>query len=398
MNAPKLPVPQPLRGKETEFTRDTMTRRLPDIVRRVLKENDLPQTAVTQITALLNDIPHGEIRPLPNHLAPDLTDWQDAITPHLGQTYMETPWFFNETYIYRRIMAAVDYFRSGIDPFARQKQQSLTSAAEQTHALITQLNQMITEGWQTAIFHQLLLAALWGNQADMSMWAADDTSKPNHAESAEQLAHLLVDDATAVTRLLNKPVKQIDIILDNVGIELIGDLCLADYLLSADQVGAVQFHVKLHPTFVSDATILDVEATIAYLREENEPDLQRAGERLTDYLVNGRLRLLSHPFWTSPHPLWQLPTDLRQTLAAGELIISKGDANYRRALGDAPWPHTTPIRDIVCYLPTPTLFLRTCKSEVLAGMAQNQLEQLKQLGRLEEDWLVNGRWGLIQLV
>lgn len=398
MNAPKLPVPQPLRGQDTEFTQDTMNRRLPDIVQRVLTENELLETAVTHITTLLHEIPYGEIRPLPTHLAPDLADWQAAITPHLSQTYMEAPWFFNETYIYRRIIAAVDYFRSGIDPFARQKQQSLTSAAEQTYALMNQLNQMIAEGWQAANFHQLLLAALWGNQADMSMWAVDDTSKPNHAESAEQLAHLLVDDATAVTQLLNKPINQIDVILDNVGIELIADLCLADYLLSVDQAATVQLHPKLHPTFVSDATVLDVETTVAYLREGNEPDLQQVGERLTNYLVKGRLRLLSHPFWTSPHPLWQLPADLRQTLAASDLIISKGDANYRRALGDAPWPHTTSIRDVVSYLPPPTLFLRTCKSEVLAGMAKNQLEQLKQLGRLEEDWLVNGRWGIIQLV
>lgn len=375
-----------------------MNRRLPDIVQRVLEENELPETAVTHITTLLNEIPHGEIRPLPNHLAPDLADWQAAITPHLGQTYMEAPWFFNETYIYRRIMAAVDHFRSGIDPFARQKQQSLTSAVEQIRALMEQLNEMIAEGWQAANFHQLLLAALWGNQADMSMWAADDTSKPNHAKSAEQLAHLLVDDATAVTHLLEKPVNQIEFILDNVGIELIGDLCLADYLLSVNQVAAVQFHVKLHPTFVSDATVLDVEATIAYLRQTDEPAMQEAGERLTSYLVNGRLRLLNHSFWTSPHPLWHLPPELHQELGNSDLIISKGDANYRRALGDAPWPHTTPIRNIVSYLPTPILFLRTCKSEVLVGMAKNQLDQLKQLGRLEEDWLVNGRWGIIQLV
>jgi len=363
-------------------------------VQRVLTGNELPETAVTQITTLLNEIPEGEIRPLPDHLAPDLAEWQEAITPYLGQTYLETPWFFDETYVYRRIMAAVDYFRSGIDPFARQKQQSLMSSAAQTHVLITQLNQMIAQGWQTANFRQLLLADLWGNQADMSMWVVGDEAMPNHAQAEDQLSHLLVDDGTAVSHLLNKPVNQIDFILDNVGIELIGDLCLADYLLSVDQAAAVQFHLKLHPTFVSDATILDTEATIAYLREEDDPILQKAGERLTNYLVTGRLRLIHHPFWTSPHPLWQLPTDLQQKLAASDLIISKGDANYRRALGDAPWPHTTPIRNIVSYLPTPILFLRTCKSEALAGVEPGRLERLD----LEKDWLVNGRWGVIQLV
>ena len=222
MNAPKLPVPSPLRGKDTAFTRKTMGQRLPGIVQRILTENELSETAVTQITALLHEIPEGKIRPLPDHLAPDLDNWQTAITPHLGQIYLEAPWFFNETYIYRRIAAAVDYFRSGIDPFAQQKRQSLTATLEQTDALITQLNQMIAEGWQAVHFRQLLLADLWGNQADMSMWAAGDAAMPNHAKSADQLAHLLVDDETAVTHFLQNPVNQIDFIIDNAGFELMG--------------------------------------------------------------------------------------------------------------------------------------------------------------------------------
>lgn len=394
MRVPKLPVPPPLQGQDTQFTRDTMTRRLPGIVQRILAENELPEAAVAHITTLLNEIPHGQIRPLPDHLAPDLAAWQAAITPHLAKTYLQAPWFFCETYIYRRVMAALDYFGSGIDPFAQQKQQSLTSAAAQTSALITRLSQMITEGWQATNFRQLLLADLWGNQADMSMWAAGDANMPNHGAPEDQLSHLLVDDAAAVTQRLQQPIHQIDFILDNVGLELIGDLCLADYLLTVDQVATVQFHLKLHPTFVSDATILDVEATVGYLRQRNQPALAEAGERLTHYLVNGRLRLLTHLFWTSPHPLWQMPSDLHQQLASSSLIISKGDANYRRALGDAPWPHTTPIHNIISYLPVPTLFLRTCKSEVLAGIEKRRLEELD----LEENWLVNGRWGVIQLI
>jgi len=156
----------------------------------------------------------------------------------------------------------------------------------------------------------------------------------------------------------------------------------------------VRFHLKLFPTFVSDATIIDVEATIAALRQSKAGSLQAMGERLTGYVLDGRLRLLTHPFWTSPHPLWALPADLRHTLAAADLIISKGDANYRRALGDAQWPHTTPITSIVSYLPTPTLFLRTGKSEVLAGLSEATLAKMAQA---EVDWLINGRWGIIQL-
>ncbi|MCA9917771.1 MAG: protein-glutamate O-methyltransferase family protein [Anaerolineales bacterium] len=395
MNAPKRPVPTPLRGNDTAYTKDSIVRRLREILQRVLAENKLPETAVAQLIALHNSIPHGTITSLPNHLAPDLDEWQASIEPYLGQTWLEAPWFFVETYFYRRIIAIVDHFRQGIDPFAQQKRQSLAKATNQTIALANQVSQNIPHGWQPDVFRQLLLADLWGNQADMSMWAAGDEAMPNHAEAADQTAHLLVDDGTAVTQKLHTPVNRIDFIIDNAGFELIGDLFLADYLLATGQTTAVWFNLKLFPTFVSDATPYDVESTVAYLNHHASPALQIIGERLISHLVNGRLRLTTHPFWTSPHPLWQLPDELRHKLSAADLLISKGDANYRRALGDAPWPHTTLFTDIVSYLPTPTLFLRTSKSEVLAGLSEAQAAKMAQLE--EDDWLVNGRWGVIQL-
>ncbi|MCP4416964.1 MAG: protein-glutamate O-methyltransferase family protein, partial [Chloroflexi bacterium] len=320
--------------------------------------------------------------------------WQAAIAPYEGQPWLQVPWFFAETYLYRRIITAVDHFRSSIDPYLQQKQQSLRSSKSKINTLISQLNQMIAQGWQMENFRQLLLADLWGNQADMSMWAADDANMPSHANSTDQLAHLLADDRLAAQKLLQTAVPQVDFIIDNAGFELVGDLCLADYLLATGRVATVRFHLKLFPTFVSDATMLDVEATVTHFRQSGSQALQLAGERLTDYLINGRLHLSTHPFWTSPHPLWQLPTDLQQKLAAATLIISKGDANYRRALGDAKWPYITPFANIASYLPVPALFLRTCKSEVLAGLAEGREAQLVAL---EKDWLINGRWGVIQL-
>lgn len=397
MKAPKLSVPAPLRGTDTDYTHDSIARRLTEILHRTLAENDLPETAVAQLTTLQNSIPHGKIIPLPDHLAPDLDDWQTSLQPYLGQTWLEAPWFFVETYFYRRVIAAVDHFRQGIDPFTHQKRESLRAAAAQTEALIEQVNRFIPQGWQANSFRQLLLADLWGNQADMSMWAAGDTAMPNHAGADDQMAHLLVNDETAVTHLLQKPVRRVDFIIDNAGFELIGDLCLADYLLATEQVATIYFHLKLFPTFVSDATPFDVESTVAALNHQQSSALQAAAQRLISYLVNGRLHLTTHPFWTSPYPLWQLPPDLRNQLAQATLIISKGDANYRRALGDAPWPHTTPFTDIVSYLPTPAVFLRTCKSEVLAGLSQAQAAKMAQVAQLEKDWLVNGRWGVIQL-
>jgi len=80
-------------------------------------------------------------------------------------------------------------------------------------------------------------------------------------------------------------------------------------------------------------------------------------------------------------------------LARTDLLISKGDANYRRLLGDRAWPFTTPFAEVVSYLPAPLLALRTAKSEVAAGLTQAQIDALNDD---DPDWLVNGRWGVAQ--
>ncbi len=391
---PKRPLPEPLRGIEPgSFAEDTITVRLPKIGRQVLDENELPETAVTAMKALLAEIPEGKIRPLSDTHAPDAATWNEALQPYLSQNWLKPPWFVVETYFYRRIISAVDYFVTGIDPFAWQKQSGLHKTVEGIRAMSNQMTHALNDGWQPRHFLTLLKQDLWGNQVDLSLWSAED--RPAH-DTATQDAHLLVDDGTAVTNYLaslNTPERRVDFIVDNAAFELIGDLCLADYLLSSNHVQQVHLHLKLHPTFVSDATIQDVEDTIAFLKNDADGATQAMGERLEKWGGNGRFHLNIHPFWTSPHPMWHIPENLRQELAKSHLIISKGDANYRRALGDAHWPYTTPFHDIVSYFPAPIVFLRTCKSNVIAGLQPNQPETATAQ---DPNWLYNGKWGVLQ--
>ncbi|HID53285.1 MAG TPA: protein-glutamate O-methyltransferase family protein [Anaerolineae bacterium] len=394
-NKPDLPVPAPLRGTDAgTFTEYTIKQRFPNIARRVLTENKLTAVAVARMEALLAEIPYGEIRPLTDTHAPDFTQWQNWIAPYAGQNWLQPPWFFAETCFYRRIIEAVDYFATGFDPFTYQKEQGLERHSEAIFALCQQLARSLVNGWQPSQFSHWLLADLWGNQVDLSMWSVDDASKPSHSSDAVRLAHTLVDDRAAVLALLNKLENiRVDFIVDNAGLELVSDLVLADYLLTTGKAGTIHFHVKLHPTFVSDATTHDVLQTLVYLNGRPQSNIQALADRLTGYMVDGRFHPVTHPFWTSPLPLWQMPDELRQESAPAHLIISKGDANYRRALGDAHWPTDTPFQQIVSYLPAPALFLRTCKSEVIAGLPPGQAEALTEQ---EPDWLVNGKWGLIQ--
>jgi uncharacterized protein with ATP-grasp and redox domains len=369
---------------------------LPEIGRRVLAENELWPEALAAMESLIAEIPDGLIRPFTDTHAPTHQFWQTAVQPHRHQNWLEVPWFFAETYFFRRIVEAVDYFRTGYDPYHYRKQQELAYRQDQLHQLARQLAQSYRQGWQPDTFNSLLSSALWGNQADMSLWTADDPNKPDHASDEARRAHLLVNEGTAVANHLDSLHQvRVDFVCDNAGIELVGDLILADYLLTTGKADAVHLHLKLHPTFVSDATLNDVEETLAYLTTSQSSEIRAPAIRLEAERRDGRFQLHTHPFWTSPYPLWHMPDELRRLFAASHLVICKGDANYRRALGDAHWPYTTLFADIVSYFPAPIVFLRTCKSEVLAGLTAGQVEEL---AAIEPDWVTNGKWGVIQFV
>lgn len=392
---PTLSIPAPLRGEESgSFAEDTIKRRLPDIARRVSAENALSPAQTAALEQLIAGMPFALIRPLNDHHAPDSQLWQTAVTPYRGHNWLQAPWFFAETYFFRRIIEAVDYFRSGLDPFAHQKQQEGEIRQEAIIASAQRWALARAAGWQDTALRSLLLAALWGNQADLSLWDSTATDKPDHTGEEAWQTHLLVDNLTAVAAHLHSLQQaRVDFVLDNAGLELVNDLALVDYLLACGKAAAVHLHVKRHPTFVSDVTLEDIKQTLTLLSAQEEEAARALGQRLAAGIADGRIHLPAPLFWTSPYPTWQMPGKLRADLAHAQLVISKGDANYRRALGDASWPFTTPFADVVSYFPAPVLFLRVCKSPVLAGLTP---AQLAQMNKLEGNWVTSGRWGVIQ--
>lgn len=397
---PNLTIPTPLHGSETgTFTHYSIAVRLPEIGRRILEENKFRSHIVAELEDLIDGIPHAPIRPLTDLYAPDASDWRTYCLPYLEQNWLQAPWFFVETYFYRRVLEATQYFEEGaatheVDPFAYQKQQGLTTTVPAIRKLCAAVNRWLAKGTEAkadALAH-LLAADLWGNQADLSLWPAEKGEQPSSADAHDEF--LLADETTAViSHLLSPTTTRIDIIADNAGFELVADLCLLDYLLRGETAVTVYLHLKAHPTFVSDALIKDVEATIAFLAGDEDEGTRLVGESLAAMVENGRLRLQTHFFWTSPLPMWEMPADLRQQLAQSHLTLSKGDANYRRLLGDRHWPFTTPFADIVSYFPAPLLALRTLKSEIIVGLGEGQANTR---AAQDPDWLTNGKWGVIQ--
>jgi uncharacterized protein with ATP-grasp and redox domains len=392
-------LPTPLRGSETgTFTHYSIAIRLPDIGRRILAENNFRSHIVAELEDLIDGIPDSPIRPLTDLYAPDASAWRGYCLPYLEQSWLQAPWFFVETYFYRRVIEAIQYFEEGaategVDPYIYQKKQGLTASISASRNLCAALNRLANPEAKVSALAHLLHADLWGNQADLSMWPADEDEQPDSADAQD--AFLLVDDTTAVIHhLLSRPKNnRIDIIADNAGFELVADLCLVDYLLRSEKAVTVYLHLKSHPTFVSDALIKDAAHTITFLSIDEDKEVQMVGKRLKEMVENGRLQLQDHFFWTSPLPMWDMPPDLKKQLATSDLVISKGDANYRRLLGDLHWPFTTSFTEVTTYFPAPLLALRTLKSEIVVNLAAGQADSLTAQ---DPDWLTNGKWGVIQ--
>ncbi len=67
----------------------------------------------------------------------------------------------------------------------------------------------------------------------------------------------------------------VDLVMDNAGFELVADLALADFLLSAGLADRVRLRVKRHPWFVSDTTVRDVWWTIQQLESGRVPEEEK---------------------------------------------------------------------------------------------------------------------------
>ena len=395
-------LPPPLMTSDpVSFASYTIRERKPGILRQVIEDSDYPQEIVQELEALQMELETGPMHPLSEN-APDVTAWNRALAGRQGESWHNIDWLFAETFFYRRLLEAVRYFQPGPwerrDPFDKQKR------AHDAVAL-----QQLAESWwrlaglqPAAAGDMLLYCCLWGNQADLSY--ADVAARAGGGlATGDKRQHLLIDHTPIARSFLASGLQRVAFITDNSGTELLCDLALADFLLVQGWVQEVVFHLKDHPFFVSDAMIGDVHGLVTLLKTADDAAMQGLGTRLDQHLVERRLVLKDDSsadgrgqgFWTSHHRFRDMPPRLRRSLREAGLVIIKGDANYRRLLGDRHWPHTTRLEDASAYFPAPFLTLRTLKSEIMVGLQPGQAEALRAE---DPDWLVNGKRGIIQFV
>ena len=387
-----LELPPPLMTSEPgSFARATIVERKPQILRQVIEDNGYPPAIVQRLEAFAAEIAAEPMCPF-QEPAPDAAFWNDELAAWVGKTWLEVPWYLAETAFYRRLLEAVEYYQPGPwqrhDPFGRQKRKQTAGAVAR---LAEDWAALDTAGPDLA-FEVLLHSALWGNRADLSNYTVR-LGVPGGLAAREERHNLLIDHTDEVRRTVVGGLRRVDFVNDNVGLDLLFDLALADLLLRQGWVRQIVFHVKDAPFFVSDAMPQDVWDTVSLLRLSPDPAVQVLGERLAAHLAAGRLALQADPFWTTCLMFRQLPPSLREELALSDLVVLKGDVNYRRLLDDRHWPHTARLEEIAAYFPAPFLVLRPLKGEILVGLAPGQAEALSAA---DPDWLINGQRGLVQ--
>jgi len=387
-------LPPPLMTSEPgSFARFTIVERKPQIIRQVIEDNDYLPHIVQSLEAFSQEIASRPMHPL-REQAPDVAFWNCELAAYHGRTWLEVPWYFAETYFYRRLLEAARYFQpgpwEGHDPFGKRKRQQEEAAVDR-----------LAESWgQLAdvepgvVFEALLHSCLWGNRADLSNYTVAIQVRGGLA-AREERRHILIDHTDEVRELLASSLRRVDFVNDNVGLELLFDLALADFLLVQGMVREVVFNLKDRPFFVSDAMPKDARATVALLRTAPDAAVRELGARLHEHLAAERLLLKYAPFWTSCLMFRQMPPSLRAELERSNLVILKGDVNYRRLLDDRHWPHITRLEEVADYFPMPFLVLRTLKGEIMVGLKPGQAEAL---AAEDPAWLINGKRGIIQLV
>jgi uncharacterized protein with ATP-grasp and redox domains len=251
--------------------------------------------------------------------------------------------------------------------------------ASRYHELITQLGKKETKTQEEAdeaeklLFMEMCEICLWGNATDLSLLTSltyEDIQKLQGSEARKASEkNILVNDLGDAYEVLKKAKKdgkerRVDIVLDNAGFELYVDLILAGFLLSAGLATNIILHPKSIPWFVSDVVPSDFAALLNALANpqsfystpsDEEKNAGKTPQPLTQKEVDelsflfsqwsmfhaeGQLILRTNRFWTEGGSYWRLPAtapQLYEDLKQSELVIFKGDLNYRKLTADVSY-------------------------------------------------------------
>ena len=351
---------------------------------------------VENLAKLKFELQHNrQLIPLPDDGEPDVKGYNDELAARSHPLWHNVEWLFSECYLYRRISSM--FFLSNhwkdYDVFNRQKMSTFKSSrpavlelaskykgiAEQVDKganVIEAGDPAKVEEAEKILFIEITEICLWGNATDLSLLTSltyEDIQKLQGSSARKDSEkNIIVNDLPTAFHTLNaakksgKENRRVDIVLDNAGFELFVDLVLASYLLTTGLATEIVLHPKSIPWFVSDVVPKDFADLLSALAEPQAfySTVEESGDRknpepLSDeevanikflfkkwshYHTEGKLILRPNRFWTHSGSFWRMPhiaPELFEDLKQSELVIFKGDLNYRKLTGDVSIPNST---------------------------------------------------------
>lgn len=357
-------------GEPNSFAAFTLAKRLPAILASLEEHADI-YTGKT-LRHLSSEILEDKIKPLPATIFGELRRF---IEPYIGRYWREIPFLEAELYFYARILLAFSYTEANqIDPFRSTKDEANADAI----AFLATSSQYCHPDLDIT---ELLRWSVTGNSTDLSQLAIADM---------DQIS-LLVDDCQSVERLLNSGLQRVDFVFDNSGMDVLADLLLIRSICK--RCPHVVAHVRPYPMYVSDVTLADMNYLIKTLASASAPPIQLLAVEVMRLLQAGHLAIRASPDLGLPICFCEDGERTLNTFGNTDLVIFKGDLNYRYFVGDRRWPHTTDKGYFANLFGRSAIALRTLKSEVIVGLPT---ETSAKIDQLEPEWLTNGHHGIIQ--
>lgn len=343
----------------------------------------------------------------------DIKIWNAVLeeeTERNKHKWFNSDWLFSECYMYRKAREIFELSQSltTFDPFRKSKESGLYNAMNSVVILSDHMKKQLEEVEQLKrsdirqALQRIIYLNLWGNRFDLSLSKGVQiliTENPlTYAENFKD--DVLVDDSDKIWEVLSEADEQnkvVDIVLDNAAYELFTDFCLADYLISASLASKIRFYVKAMPWYVSDTVVNDFHWVIKTLILHDSRNVSDLASRWKKYFDDGKWIIEVKDFWTLPYSynkMQEIRPELYAQLSQAQLVIFKGDLNYRKLVGDINWPPTeTFCSALRGFNPTNIVTLRTIKADTICGLKPGQAEDT---ATKNEDWLITGKYAVIQ--
>ena len=379
-------------SEKGSFAEFTIRERFPKIFREVCSEQ---YDEFIEHTTVADGIKDGD------HVG--LAVLKKAVEPYNSKTlksfFHDEPFFLVEFYFYHLLLCKRNYRNLGFDFFAFKKDASYKDKGDEYSGYLAQLFKKYEEITAAKtnktengsdpddeidnLIKKVLRFSLEANTGDLSQL---------REIKSEDVSVLCDETECCIGYLTHKGYDRFDIICDNSGAELFSDVYLAALCILFGMAKKVILHVKPCPFFVSDATLDDFAKLLTLLTaHDKNPELLK-------FLREKKIEVKTDDFWVQPYYFDSMPHTLKQHFTKSDLVIVKGDLNYRRLVKDCHWEVSDRLKDRSLLKKSngsliPVVAPRVLKSDLLIG-----IDKVFEAFARNEDpkYKTDGKWGVIQ--